>query len=74
MANTAALPTVRAGDRVEAISTTGPLTRIATTGVVAGHRFPIVWISTEEEWNLARQEQREPDAVPWPAEDVRPAG
>lgn len=34
--------------------------------------FLIVKLVTEEEWNQAKIEGREPSWVPWPAEDVFP--
>jgi hypothetical protein len=46
------------------------LSRRAITGVVPGHDFPIVWVCKEEEWLAAQSEGREPEGVPWPAEDV----
>ena len=46
------------------------LPRRAITGVVPGHDFPVVWVCGEEEWEAAREEGREPEDVPWPAEDV----
>lgn len=46
------------------------LPRRAVTGVVDGDDFPVVWVCREEEWEAARAEGREPDAVPWPAEAV----
>jgi hypothetical protein len=50
------------------------LPRRATSGVVMGHDFPIVWVCKEEEWQVAQAEGREPESVPWPAEDVEPVG
>ena len=47
------------------------LEKRAVTGVVMGRDFPVVWVSRLEEWDAAKREGREPDAVPWPAEDVR---
>lgn len=48
------------------------LKRRAVTPITKGHEFPVVWVCGEEEWDLAKAEGREPDAVPWPAEDVSP--
>lgn len=47
------------------------LPRRAVTGIVQGDDFPVVWVCREEEWVSARAENRAPEAVPWPAEDVR---
>jgi len=59
------------GSRVDALDISGKKhRRRAVTGVVPGHDFPVVWIAPEDEWHLALSEGREPDAVPWPAEDV----
>lgn len=49
------------------------LKRRAVSGPVQGHDFEVVWVCREEEWEAAQAEGREPDAVPWPAEDVRVA-
>jgi hypothetical protein len=45
----------------------------ATSGVVPGHSFPVVWVCTEDDWVAAQSQGVEPDSVPWPAEDVQPA-
>ena len=53
------------------------LERRAVTDVIEGEDFPVVWITTEQEWEAATAEGRRPDAWPWPAEDVvlaSPAG
>ena len=63
----------QAGDQVEVVDAEGErLPRCALSGVVEGADFPVVWVCREEEWERARAEGREPDGVPWPAEDVRP--
>jgi hypothetical protein len=49
------------------------LRKIATTGVVDGVDFPVVWVSAEADWRNAQERGDEPIADPWPAEDVRPA-
>jgi hypothetical protein len=67
----AQMNTIERGDPVRAIALDGVLDKIATTGIVPGNRFPVVWVCRPEEWQAALQEDREPDAVPWPAEDVR---
>jgi hypothetical protein len=43
----------------------------ALSGVVAGGDFAVVWACSEREWNAAQGECREPEGIPWPAEDVR---
>jgi hypothetical protein len=47
------------------------LERVAMTTVVDGDDFPVVWVCREEEWAAARAEVRDPEGIPWPAEDVR---
>ena len=59
------------GERVLALNARGERgERVALTGVVQGRDFPVVWICRPEEWEAARAEEREPEGVPWPAEDV----
>ena len=43
---------------------------VATTGVVEGLDFPVVWVCEPDEWTAAQDEDRVPQAIPWPAEDV----
>lgn len=63
--------TIQQGDRVFARAMDGErLERKAWTGVVMGSDFEVVWVVRPEEWDKAASEGREPDAVPWPAEDV----
>lgn len=42
----------------------------ALTGVVAGGDFAVVWACSEREWSAAEAAGREPQGIPWPAEDV----
>lgn len=49
------------------------LVRRALTGAVMGHDFSVVWVCREEEWRSAEDEGRDPEGIPWPAEDVQPA-
>lgn len=63
----------QAGDHVEIVDAEGErLPRRALGGIVDGEDFAVVWVCREEEWSAAQREGREPDRVPWPAEDVRP--
>lgn len=62
---------IHPGDRVTVETVTGPLQKRATTGVIPGDRFEVVWAAREDEWEAARAEGRDPEGVPWPAEDVR---
>lgn len=38
--------------------------------VTPGGNFDVVWACREEEWQAAEAEGREPEGMPWPAEDV----
>lgn len=59
------------GSRVVAVNARGEHgERIALTGIVPGRDFPVVWICRPEEWDAAHAEERDPEGVPWPAEDV----
>jgi hypothetical protein len=64
--------TIQPGDRVFARAATDEwVRRRAITGVVDGYDFPVVWVCTEDEWARYQSEGREPDRIPWPAEEVR---
>lgn len=59
------------GDLVMATDAEGiQLPRRALGGVINGADFPVIWVCREEEWQAAHQEGREPEGVPWPADDV----
>jgi hypothetical protein len=65
-------PTIRPGDRVTARNAFGQENdRRAITAVIAGQDFAVVWVCGEEEWQAADRDGREPEGVPFPAEDVR---
>ncbi len=49
------------------------LPRRAVSGIERGLDFPVVWVCQQDEWEAAQSEDRDPEAVPWPAEDVTPA-
>lgn len=62
---------IQPGSTVTARTATGEsVTRRAVSGVVDGLDFPVVWITTEEEWSASQADGRPADALPWPAEDV----
>lgn len=59
------------GDHVEILNALGQRhERVALTGVIAGQDFPVVWIAKAEEVAAAAQEGREPEGMPFPADDV----
>jgi hypothetical protein len=65
------MASIQAGMRVSVRDASGEwLRRRAVSGVEDGHDFPVVWVSREDEWAAAQEQGREPEAVPWPAEDV----
>jgi len=64
-------PVIAAGCPVVVTSVDGRrLRKIATSGIVSGYDFLVVWACREEEWAAAKAAGREPDAMPWPAETV----
>jgi hypothetical protein len=42
----------------------------AVTGVIRGDSFEVVRLCSEEEWQEALRQGREPTSSAWPAEDV----
>lgn len=65
---------IHVGDRVLVRTAGGDeLPRRATTPVVSGLDFLVVWVCPEEEWIAAIEGDRAPEVVPWPAEAVRPS-
>lgn len=50
------------------------LERRAVTSVELANNHEVVWVCKEEEWLAAEANSREPEAVPWPAEDVHLVG
>jgi hypothetical protein len=62
---------IKTGSLIEVQDAFGDrLRRRALSGVEPGDTFPVVWACREEEWEAAQAEGREPEATPWPAEDV----
>jgi hypothetical protein len=62
---------MKAGDTVVILDAYGGYhERVAVTGVTRGMDFMVVWVAKPGEYAAARQEGRDPDMVPWPAEDV----
>jgi len=63
---------IRRGDVVVAEAADGqPRELRALSGVVPGGDFAVVWACSAAEWEAAGGEGREPEGIPWPAEDVR---
>jgi hypothetical protein len=65
------LAEVKRGSRIIVRDAGGDLLeKIAFSNVVRGGSFMVVWACRNEEWLKAHAEGREPDGIPWPAEDV----
>lgn len=63
---------ITSGALVEVVNARGERTeRVALSGVVAGRDFPVVWVCRPAELEAAEAEARDPEGVPWPAEDVQ---
>ncbi|MBA3746338.1 MAG: hypothetical protein H0W96_02465 [Solirubrobacterales bacterium] len=63
--------TTNAGQLIEVRDAFGQtLPRVATGPVDPGYDFAVVWACRAEEWDAAQAEGRDPDATPWPIEDV----
>lgn len=63
---------IEPGSRIEARTADNrTIQRRALSGVVDGLDFPVVWLCTDEEWEAAQRDGRDPNVVPWPAEDVQ---
>jgi hypothetical protein len=66
---------IKPGDWVQVRAADGRwFRRRATTGVVAGDDFPVVWVCREEDWLTGESDQRPPNALPWPETDVKTGG
>jgi hypothetical protein len=65
------LSEVKGGDPVIVRDAGGEfLPRVATTGVIRGGSFLVVWVARSEEIAGALREGDVPEQVPWPATDV----
>lgn len=62
---------IQHGDWLRAASADGITRELrALGGVIAGGDFAVVWACNPREWEQAEAEGREPEGIPWPAEDV----
>lgn len=65
------LVTLNRGQRVKVKTAFGDYReKRAVTGKLRGESFYVVYLCSDEEWNKAIQESREPISSPWPAEDI----
>jgi hypothetical protein len=63
---------IQRGDWLAADAADGvPRELRALGGIIAGGDFAVVWACSAAEWDAATAEGREPEGIPWPAEDVR---
>lgn len=63
---------VQRGDLIAAEAADGELRELRALGeTVAGGDFAVVWACSLAEWEAAEVEGREPEGIPWPAEDVQ---
>jgi hypothetical protein len=63
---------IQRGDWLQAAGADGVLRELRALGpVIAGGDFAVVWACSPSEWDLAQAEGREPEGIPWPAEDVK---
>ncbi len=62
---------IEEGTKVVAVTAFGEQKEcVATSPVVMGRDFAIVWVAPFEEWEAARSAGRGPSSLAWPAEDV----
>jgi hypothetical protein len=65
---------IKRGDWITAQAADGvPRELRALGGVIAGGDFAVIWACSPREWDAAETESREPEGIPWPAEDVQAA-
>ena len=64
---------IEQGSRVLARTAENAWVRLrAASGVTDGVDFPVVWLLEEERWQKALADGDTSEALPFPAEDVRP--
>ena len=66
---------IRFGTVVSAITAMGTkVTMRAVRAPEQGRDFPVVWVSTEEEFRRAVDAGDQPDALPWPLQAISVPG
>jgi len=71
MTDDEAMLKISAGQHIDVRDAFGNvLRRVAIGEVDPGYDFAVVWACREDEWAAAQAERRDPDATPWPIEDV----
>lgn len=62
---------IKRGDLIVAEGADGERRELRALGeTVAGGDFAVIWACSLAEWDAAEAEGREPEGIPWPAEDV----
>ncbi|HEX6872667.1 MAG TPA: hypothetical protein VF163_16340 [Micromonosporaceae bacterium] len=62
---------IGAGTPVNVTTASGEQVRmIATSGLTRGRDFPVVWVTTPDDFENARRTGADMDPLPWPASDV----
>lgn len=62
---------IQRGDWLQAQAADGRSRDLRALGpIIAGGDFAVVWACSTAEWDAAEGEGREPEGIPWPAEDV----
>lgn len=65
---------IERGDWLVANAADGEQRELRALGeVIAGGDFAVVWACKPSEWDAAQAEGRDPEGIPWPAEDVKAA-
>jgi hypothetical protein len=63
---------IERGDWLKAEAADGEPRELRALGpVIAGGDFAVVWACSPDEWDAAQAAAREPQGIPWPAEDVK---
>jgi hypothetical protein len=62
------------GTQIEVTDATGQVRIKRVLAPTEGGKFPAVWACSDEEWEAARAEGREPEPepFPWPLQSARP--
>jgi hypothetical protein len=63
---------IESGARVEVTTALGEQVQMrALSGPEKGRDFDVVWVTTDSEYEAAREAGEQPDGIPWPVESLR---
>lgn len=63
---------IEPGARVEVTTALGEHVPMrALSGPEKGHTFDVVWVTTEADYEAAKDAGDQPEGIPWPADSVR---